>query len=86
MKKIIRKLFYWALSEELDDLSAVVRVNYQTSKDLNNLTKRFDKFVTYKGEDKQIEKLRADLEDLKKRINNNIRGLYARIRHLDKRI
>lgn len=23
MKKIIRKLFYWALSEELEDLSAV---------------------------------------------------------------
>lgn len=85
MKKIIRKLFYWALSEELEDLSAVVRVNYKMSKDLNNLTNRFDKFVTYKGEDKQIKKLQADLEDLKKRINNNFRGLYARIRSLEKR-
>lgn len=85
MKKIIRKLFYWALSEESEDLSAVVRVNYKMSKDLNNLTNRFDKFVTYKGEDKQIKKLQADLEDLKKRINNNFRGLYARIRSLEKR-
>lgn len=84
MKKIIRKLFYWALSEELNDLSAVVRVNYQTSKDLNNLTNRFDKFVTYKGEDKQIKELQADLKDLKKRLNNNIKGLHGRIRYLEK--
>lgn len=84
MKKIIRKLFYWALSEELEDLSAVVRVNYKMSKDLNNLTNRFDKFVTYKGEDKQIKELQADLKDLKKRLNNNIKGLHGRIRYLEK--
>lgn len=85
MKKIIRNLIRRALAEELENLDRVIKVQYQISRDLNNLTNRFDEFVTYKGEDKRIEKLQEDLQNLNKRLNNNTRGLYARIHYLDNR-
>lgn len=83
MKKIIRNLIRRTLAEELENLDRAIKVQYQISRDLNNLTNRFDKFVTYKGEDERIEKLQEDLNIIRKRLNNNTKGLYARMRHLE---